>query len=260
VSRDFVELLLFGNLGRRAVGSPPFQGDSSGADGWAGATAAFAMGLPIPVPVGHLAVGATLKLTQGLVIGGVRDLGSSLQTNPFVGEVRVHYLHTSPDSSWANGMGFGADLGVAYDLASGMRLGLAIENLFSTMSWSNDGLLYGRREYRLAQLGGAYVDSVISEIESSPFNEADPVQAALRDSVLGRATFGASGGARSSWGQCAAGDAMLRIDAGSCSGRASAPRRPLSVMAFRGGLRLPKGGHLRWGWGSVQAVRPRTDN
>ena len=243
VSRDFAELLLFGNVQRRAVGSPPFLGDSSGADGWAGGTAAFAMGLPIHVPVGHLAVGATLKLTQGIVIGGLRDLGSTLQTNPFVGEVRVHYLYTSPDSSWANGMGLGADLGVAYELASGMRLGLAIENVFSTMSWSDDGLLYGRREYRLEQQGGAYVDSVISEIESSPFNEADPLQAALRDSVLGRATFPTRVrvGAQLKAGPVVlAGDAMLRIKRGLIPGESqrlsAAAELPLSVIALRGGL------------------------
>jgi hypothetical protein len=243
VSRDFAELLLFGNVQRRALGSDPFTADSTGSAGWAGATAAIAMGLPIGVPTGHLAVGATIKLTQGIAIGGVEDLGSTLQTNPFVGEARVHLLYTSPDSSVTNGFGLGADLGAAWELASGIRLGLAIENVFSTMSWSEDGLLYQRREYRLEQVGDAYVDSVISEIESQPFDETDPMQAALRDSILGRATFPTRvrAGAQLKAGPVLlAGDAMIRIKRGLVPGEArrlsAAAELPLSVIALRGGL------------------------
>jgi hypothetical protein len=243
VSRDFAELLLYGNVQRRGVGSAPFTGDSSGAAGWAGGTAAIAMGLPIGIPAGHLAVGATVKLTQGIMIGGVEDLGSMLQTNPFVGEARVHLLYTSPDSSLSNGFGLGADLGVAWELLSGIRLGLAIENVFSTMSWSEDDLLYERREYRLEQQGDTYVDSVISEIESSPFNEADPLQAALRDSILGRATFPTRvrAGAQLKAGPVLlAGDAMIRIKRGLVPGEArrlsAAAELPLAVVALRGGL------------------------
>jgi hypothetical protein len=242
-SRDFAELILYGNVQRRAPGSAPFTADSTGAAGWGGGTVAVAYGLPIHTPVGHLAVGATLKLTQGVMIGGVQDLGSSLQTNPFVGEARVHILYSSPDSSMFNGTGLGADLGVAYELASGMRLGLAIENVFSTMSWKESNLLYERREYRLEQQGGTYADSVISEIEASPFDPSDPLQAALRDSVLGRATFPTRvrAGAQLKLGPVLlAGDAMLRIKRGLVPGEArrisAAAELPLSVIALRGGL------------------------
>jgi hypothetical protein len=242
-SRDFAELLLFGNIRRRAAGAAPFTADSSGGAGWAGGTLAVAMGFPITIPTGWLAVGATVKLTQGFMIGGVEDLGSRLQTNPFVVDARAHALYTSPDSSWFNGFGVGADLGVAYEFWSGVRLGLAIENVFSTMSWSEDGLLYERREYRLEQQGDTYVDSVISEIESSPFDENDPLQAALRDSIMDRSTFPTAvrAGAQLAVGPLLlAGDAMIRIKRGLVPGEArrfsAAAELPLSVAAFRAGF------------------------
>jgi hypothetical protein len=243
VSRDFAELLLYGNVQRRAAGSAPFTADSSGGAAWASGTLAAAMGLPIRIPMGYLAVGATIKLTQGLMIGGVEDLGSQLQTNPFVGEARAHLLYTHPDSSWSNGFGVGADLGVAWELLSGIRLGLAIENVFSTMSWSEDDLLYERREYRLEQQGDTYVDSVISEIESSPFDESDPLQAALRDSILGRSTFPTRvrAGAQLKVGPVLlAGDAMIRVKRGLVPGESrrisAAAELPTAVVNLRGGI------------------------
>lgn len=243
VSRDFAELILYGNLQRRAVGNPPFTADSSAAAGWAGGTVAASFALPIGVPTGHLAVGATVKVTQGAIIAGVQDLGSMLQTNPFVGEARAHLLYTHPDSSLWNGFGVGADLGVAYDLISGVRLGLAIENAVSSMSWDEDALLYQRREYRLEQQGDVYADSVISEIEETPFDETDPIQAALRDSLVGRSTFPTRvrAGAMLRVGPVLlAGDAMVRLKRGLVSEESrrvsAAAELPLSVVALRGGL------------------------
>jgi hypothetical protein len=155
----------------------------------------------------------------------------------------VHLLYTSPDSSHFNGTGFGADLGFAWQMPSGMRLGVSIENVFSTLSWSENGLLYERREYRLEQQGGEYVDSVISEIESSPFDESDPLQAALRDSLLGKSTFPTRlrVGAQLKAGPVTlAGDAMLRIKSGLVPGESrrisAAAELPLAVIMLRGGL------------------------
>jgi hypothetical protein len=243
LNRDWAELLLYGNAYRRGTGNAPFVADSGRALGWGAATAALAVGVPIRIPTGHLAVGATVKLIQGMAIGGVQDLGSFLQNTPFEAEARAHLLYTSPDSSFFNGTGFGADLGGAWQLASGLQLGLQIENLVSTLSWSESGLLYERREYRLVQSGGEYVDSVISEIESSPFDESDPLQAELRDSILGQSTFPTRihAGALLRLGPLnLAGDAMIRVKRGLVPGESrrisAAAELPTAVVNLRGGI------------------------
>jgi hypothetical protein len=243
IAKDFAELFLFGNILRRAPNSAPFSAEGSGAGAWGGATASLAFGLPIPVPVGFLAAGATVKLTQGILIAGVEDLGSTLQTDPFDAEARVHFLYTDLEESSGNGFGFGADLGVAYQLVSGLRLGLTLENAISAMSWDEDALLYHRREYRLVQQGDVYLDSVISELEDVPFNDNDPLQARLRDSIVSRRTFPTRlrAGAQLQAGPVLlAGDAMVRVARGLIPGEArrisAAAEIPLSVIAFRGGL------------------------
>jgi hypothetical protein len=243
VTNDLVELLLFGNLLRRNPGDPPYTGDSSNARGWAGATAAVSFGMPLRVGTGLLGIGLTAKLTQGIAVAGLEDLGSRLQTVPFEGEVRVHGLYARPDSSISNGFGFGADLGFAYDLVPGIRLGLAVENLIATMSWKDENLLYQRREYRLVQVGGTYEDSVIAEIDETAFDPDDPMQAALRDSLLGKRTFPmrVRAGAELHAGKfILAGDIMLRLASGMVAGekqRVSAGAElPLGFAAVRGGL------------------------
>jgi len=243
VSRDFAELLLFGNITRRTPSAPPYDADRSAVAGWGGATVALAYGRPIGVPTGHLAVGATLKLTQGIAVAGVQDLGSFLRVTPFEAEGRVHALYVDPDSGIGNGLGFGADLGVAYELLSGVRLGLTIENVLSVMSWNEDALLYQRREYRLEQDGDTYADSVISEVQEGPYDATDPLQLALRDSVIGRATFPTRVrvGAQLALGPVLlAGDAMVQLKRGLAGGDATrvsvAAELPLKVVAVRGGV------------------------
>jgi len=243
VSRDFVELLLFGNITRRNPGDLPYTADSSNGRGWAGGTVAVGFGVPIHVSSGALALGLTAKVTRGFAVAGLEDLGSQLQNIPFAGAVRVHGLYTDPDSSITNGWGFGADLGVAYALASGLQLGLAMENAFSTMSWDEQTLLYQRREYVLTQVGDLYVDSVISEIDGLPFDPNDPLQAELRDSLIGGRTFPMRlrAGAQFRAGKfILAGDAMVRLASGLVAGEgqhvSAGAELPLGVIAFRGGV------------------------
>jgi hypothetical protein len=243
VGRDFVELFLFGNSARRSPGDPPYSSDSAHARGWAGGTVALAYGMPFHVGVGTLGVGITAKITQGFMLAGFQDLGTQLQNVPFVGEVRMHGMYMKPDSSLTNGLGFGADLGFAYVLGSGLELGLAVENAISTMSWDEDALFYQRREYILSQVGTTYVDSVVSEIEETPFDANDPLQAALRDSLVGGRTFPmrVRAGAQVRAGKFVlAGDAMVRLASGLVAGesrRVSAGAElPLGVVAFRAGV------------------------
>lgn len=243
VSRDFVELLLFGNITRRNPGDPPYVGDSTDARGWAGGTLAAGFGVPLQVGGGTLGLGLTAKVTRGLAVAGMEDLGSQLQDVPFVGEVRVHGLYTDPDSSLTNGWGFGADLGVAFAATSGLQLGLAMENAVSTMSWEEGNLLYQRREYVLVQAGEVYIDSVISEIDGLPYDPGDPAQVALYDSLMGGRTFPMRlrAGVQFQAGKfILAGDAMVRVARGLVAGesqRVSAGAElPLGVIAFRGGV------------------------
>ena len=57
------------------------------------------------------------------------------------------------DSSKTNGSGVGLDLGGAYELASGLRFGLVIENLINATSWDDSHLVYYRKQFRLTQNG-----------------------------------------------------------------------------------------------------------
>jgi hypothetical protein len=243
VSRDFAEFLLFGNITRRNPGDPPYSADSSMARGWAGGTVAVSFALPLRLGGGDLGIGLTAKLTRGVALAGVEDIGSSLQNVPFVGEARLHGLYMNPDSSVNNGFGFGTDLGFAYRLGSGLQLGLTIENAITTMSWDEEALLYQRREYVLLQVGDTYVDSVISEVDESPFDPSDPQQAALRDSLIGVRTFPTRlrAGAQLQAGKFVlAGDAMVRLASGLVEGESQrvsvGAELPLNFVAFRAGL------------------------
>jgi hypothetical protein len=180
---DAIELLLYGNVTRPGPGQT-YTGAGTSAEAWAGGTFALSYGAALPVPVGALAVGATFKYTRGIGVARVEDLGTSLQTNPtFVAKAGVHGLVTDLDSSTANGSAIGLDVGGAYELASGIRFGVVIENLLNETSWKDDHLAYYRKEYRITQNGDQYTDSTVADIDRVPYDESDPLQRALRDSL-----------------------------------------------------------------------------
>jgi len=245
VSDDAVELALFGNTARRAPGQR-YLGTGSDGAGVAVASVAFSWGQGIQLPVGHLAVGATVKYNRGILAGRAADLGSYVQNAPsFEARVGGHALVYDPDSSLNNGSGFGVDLGAAYEFVSGIRIAASIENLVSTMSWNESNLVYYRQEYLLRQDANSltYSDSTISNIEKAPYNAADPAQKALRDSLLTGHPLGTMlrlGAQLSAGPVLLAGDAQFRVAKGVVAGPAQrlsvGAELPLSVIRLRGGL------------------------
>ena len=190
VSSDAVELALFGNVTRKAPGQT-YKGQGSGVRGWGAATVAFSYAAKLPVPVGALSVGATLKLNRGIAAVRGTDLGTSLQTSPnFDATVGFHALVTDVDSGGTNnGNGVGLDMGGAYQLASGLRFGLVLENLVNAQSWSDNNLVYYRKVFRIRQIADQLTDTTISNIERVSYNASDPMQKSLHDSLTTGGTF-----------------------------------------------------------------------
>ncbi|MEX1051665.1 MAG: DUF5723 family protein [Gemmatimonadales bacterium] len=218
IADDAVEIALFGNASRRTPGAT-YEFAGSGGDAMGGLHASLSYGRRLNVmPTGILAVGATARLSRGVFIGRVTDVGSSLQNAPnFDADLRIHALVADLDSSTNHGSGLGLDLGATYEMLSGMRFGLVIENAISRFSWSDENLLYYRYAYLLRQTGDTYEDSTIAEIEGVAFNANDPVQRALRDSMFGDAhppTRVRAGTSLDLGGVVVAGDLTVRLRSG----------------------------------------------
>ena len=189
VSSDAVELALFGNVTRNGPGQS-YSAAGSGVRGWAAGTFALAYGTRIPVPIGALAVGTTLKISRGIAAIRAEDLGTMLQTNPtFNATAGFHALASEVDSSTSNGSAVGLDLGGSYQLTSGLRFGLVLENIVNSTNWDDQHLVYYRKQFKLTQNGSQYTDSTISNIDKAPYNPADPLQKRLHDSLTTGGTY-----------------------------------------------------------------------
>lgn len=243
VSADAVELALFGNA---AYPNKVYTGQGTGASGWGGATLAIAYGRQLNVvPVGTLAVGATFKYTYGIAIGLARDMGTSLQSSPsFNATLAGQALGTDVTKSTHNGTGVGLDVGGVYQLASGLRFGLSIENLISKMSWKDDNLLYYRYAYQITQNGSQFSDMTIAKDSGVAYNPNDPNQLALHDSLFAHANFPmrVHGGVRFDPGPVTLmGDAMVQLRSGLGSTTtkrvsAGAELTAIPVIRLRAGL------------------------
>jgi hypothetical protein len=244
VSDDAVELILFGNTGRRGP-FERYEGTGSRASGVSAATLAVSWGQGFPMPVGHLAVGATAKLRRGVMAARASALDSYVQNAPdFEARAGYHAVYFDPDSSFNNGTGFGLDLGASYDFLSGIRVAAAVENVISSMSWKDENLRYRREEYLLEQTadGFSYEDSTIADIDAA-YDSLDATQRALRDSLLGVDPFATKLrlGAQFSAGPVAlSGDAVFELTDGivpGASSRASVGAElPITAIVFRGGI------------------------
>ena len=189
VSSDAVELTLFGNVTRKGPGQS-YTAAGSGVRGWGAGTLALAYGSKIPVPIGALAIGTTLKISRGIVAIRAEDLGTTLQTNPsFNASAGFHALVSDVDSSKSNGSSVGLDLGGSYQLVSGLRFGLVLENVINSTNWDDQHLVYYRKQFRLSQNGSQVTDSTISNIDRAPYNPADPLQKRLHDSLTVGGTY-----------------------------------------------------------------------
>jgi hypothetical protein len=192
VASDVVELLLYGNVTRRGAGQT-YSGTGTELGAKGGGTLSLSYGVRLPVPVGTLAVGGTAKFSTGVLVARVENLpgtgSTSLQTNPnFDARVGVHGLVSDLDQGNHNGTAWGLDVAGAYELGSGLRFGLVIENLFHPTAWDDDRLVYYRKRFQFVQNGDTFQDTTISDLDRVPYDRGDPLQKALRDSMV-RGTF-----------------------------------------------------------------------
>ena len=240
------------------------MGKGSAATGWAGATLALAYGRPLTVPIGTLAVGGTLKFTQGIGVFRAEDAGTSLQSTPnFAAVAGGQVLASDVSNGSSNGFGVGLDVGGIYDLPSGLRFGFTIENLVNTMSWKDANLIYSRKIYSLTQVGDQFQDATIANDSSVAYNPANATQKALHDSMFAHGTFPTRvrGSVRYTSGMVTVvGGADLRLKSGLVSSdaqiiSAGAEVVPLGILAiraglasnFEGGLTYAVGGGLKFG-------------
>jgi hypothetical protein len=189
LSSDFVELAMYGNVTRKGAGQK-YLGAGTAANALGTGTLAVAYGSRLPVPTGQLAIGATVKFTDGVALGRFEDAGTSLQTSPnFQSVIGGQALFTDVSKNVSNGSGVGLDVGGVYELASGLRFGLQIENLISVMSWKDDNLKYSRKIFALTQNGDQFSDSTIADDSVIAYNPANPAQKAMHDSLFTTGTF-----------------------------------------------------------------------
>jgi hypothetical protein len=244
LSSDFVELALFGNVTRSGNGQK-YLGTGTAANALGSGTLAVAYGSRLPTPVGQLAVGATVKFTNGVAVGRAEDAGTSLQSSPtFQSVVGGQALFTDVSKNVSNGSGVGVDVGGVYELASGLRFGVSIENLVNVMSWKDANLKYSRKVFALTQNGDQFSDSTIADDSLVTYNPNNPVQRAMHDSLFAHGTFPTRirGSVSMRSGMLTlVGGAEFRVRSGIVSSdaqvvSAGAELLPLGILALRAGV------------------------
>lgn len=203
LGRDAVELMLFGNASRSGPGQY-FTAAGSNARGWAATTLAGSFALPLPLPIGRVSAGVTVKKIWGHALGVGRELNSQLGLNPnFTATARGHVIYTDYDEDYdfegfalfdeqaSPGSGFGLDLGGVWDLSGGLRISATMVNAIGSMSWDESRFRYDRVTLAVTQDGAGNVSDTLikdSALTVTAIN-ADPEARALRDTLLAHANF-----------------------------------------------------------------------
>ncbi len=148
LSPDAFELLMFGNAG--LTGTPRDMSlAGTGVNSWAATTGALALGIPLPMANGSLAIGATLKYTVGHIAGTALDAGSVVRANPVSVDLALPSLVPDFDDFGANnGSGMGMDLGIAWE-GTTWAFSAAVQNVFHTFQWDVAAFEYSVGTLRL---------------------------------------------------------------------------------------------------------------
>lgn len=261
---DAAELLLFGNAGLTG-GAGDFELAGSSLDLGVYTTVAATLALPLEVEMGTrgrqtMAVGATLKYTEGNVLLLGRDGGSVLRGTPV--EVELRFPVIQSDSALEpvrNGGGVGLDLGLAWE-GGGWSAGLLVENVVHSFRWDEEGLVYRPGE-ALFDAGETETD-----FEPRPLREGPPGLRALVEELRFRPRLGIGVSRRR--GEATVVTASLEQQLG--EGIETAPRSvvavgvehaPIPALPLRaggawitGGWRGGVGGGLRLGPVELQAA------
>jgi uncharacterized protein DUF5723 len=274
VGKNAVQLALFGNAPQGGTSSL-FTARGSNGLAWAATTIAGSFALPIPSPLGHLAVGATYKYVIGNFVGSAADLGSQVTFSPsFAATEAGEAIYTNYDSNCGSfspfktgmcggraGTGYGVDLGGTLQLAGkGITLSAVIVNALGKMTWDQDRLYYGRTVRADSQTATGSVitteDSSLT-LKTSAQIAADQQAQQLKNSLLANGSFSRLarvGAALRSGGLTLAGDLQVRLKAGldqqpSQLLSVGAEYRLLGVLAFRGGASSDFAGATAFGGG-----------
>ena len=145
LTRDAMELLLYGNAGRTGTaGSYSLKGSS--VTGGALATVGVSYAQPLHVRLGSAkrqasAVGLTVHYTKGLGLVRAQDNGTVIDNQPL--DVRLAFPAVSPGSGGlgSSGSGVGVDVGAAWQ-GGAWRGGVAVRNALNTFAWDGAALSY----------------------------------------------------------------------------------------------------------------------
>jgi len=202
LGKDAVDLALNGSATR----TNPFTLAGSHGSGWAATTLAASIGIPIPMPLGHLSVGATYKKVWGNGLMQAGEISSSFASYPLInangtGQALYTNYPTGFDpskkpmdvfsSNGSPGSGYGVDVGGVLDLPGGLRVGATLVNALGSMTWDASRLTYERTTYTVTQTTSGSVTNppptrttlVGSQIDT------DPVAKAFKDSLLAHGSF-----------------------------------------------------------------------
>ena len=130
LDKDYFDLVLFGNQPGKTVDFSNTWGE-----GYAVGSATFSYGRAVmESDLGVLSVGVNARYLQGIYEVHVQEAYGSISTSltEISGEAYVSTLSSD------GGQGYGLDLGLALQTSGGWQLGLALDNLASTINWAGN--------------------------------------------------------------------------------------------------------------------------
>ncbi|MFI5213713.1 MAG: DUF5723 family protein [Gemmatimonadales bacterium] len=228
LGKDAVDLALNGNAGR----ANPFTAAGSHGNGWAATTLAASFGLPIPIPLGRLSVGATYKKIWGHALGQAAELSSAFSVNPTVNvNATGHAIYTNYTSGFdpkgvsdilggegSPGTGYGVDVGGILELPGHITIGATLVNALGSMTWQADRLTYERSAYVVTQApNGTVTNSLVRTTLVGAQIDGDAIAKAFKDSLLAHDSFAKVARAGVTWhlgGLLLAGEGALRLSSG----------------------------------------------
>ena len=234
VGKDAVRLALYGNAPRPGSSSL-FTAQGSNGRAWAATTIAGSYGMRIPIPLGHLSVGATYKYVIGHLLGTAGDLGTQVSFNPlFTATEAAQSVYTNYGADCDDikptatgvcggkaGTGYGIDLGGTLQLAGrGITVSAVLVNVLGKMTWDASRLCYDRTESRTTQSPSGGVRTRCwssSRCATQAEHRGESAGRRAADSLLGHADFArlARFGAALRRGHLTvAGDLQLRLKQG----------------------------------------------
>ncbi len=176
LSPDVLEVILFGNAGRTGSATDLTLGGSD-LQTFVITTASASLGLPVSLPGGRLALGATLKYSIGHLLAAGREQSGTVTSDPLrvSAEFPIVAIAENVDGL-DNGSGLGLDLGAQFERGP-FGGGITIRNLLNTFAWDEAKLAY-RAGLVLLDRDGSSTD-----FDEQPLASAPPALVQLVDDM-----------------------------------------------------------------------------